>query len=268
MNRLRDKVALLTGGAGAIGAATATMMIQEGARVFVTDIADEAGEEIVAGLTRQGSAAEYLHLDVTDEGNWLSVLDQVQRRAGRLDVLANIAGVCVMSPISQTTSENWKWQLAVDLDGKFFGCKHALPMLAASGRGSIVNISSASGTHGMANLTAYSASKGAVRSFSKALALECGAAKNGIRVNSVVPGAIESPIWVKMVSGGVLPSSEKVDHSAIMNQFRSLSSGENPLGRAGVPDDIASAIVFLASDEASYINGQDLAVNGGSHLSA
>jgi NAD(P)-dependent dehydrogenase (short-subunit alcohol dehydrogenase family) len=266
MNRLSGRVALVTGAAGGIGGATAVMMAAEGARVFVTDIEDGGGEAVRDRIIQAGGEATYAHLDVTVEADWQRVLGQVVETYGGLDILANIAGVCAIAPISQTSYENWRWQIAVDLDGKFFGCKHALPLLAKSGRGAIINIGSTSGLRGTPGLTAYSASKAGVCAFSKALALECGQADNGVRVNTVLPGGIETPIWVKMLSGGVLPSPDVVDHETLLTAVRNGVLGKMAK-RIGRPEDIAAAVVYLASDEASFVNGADLIVDSGISVS-
>ncbi|MEZ0366638.1 SDR family NAD(P)-dependent oxidoreductase [Mycobacterium sp. pUA109] len=266
MNRLDGKVALVTGGAGGIGGATAVRMAAEGAWVVVTDIDDEGGHLVVEKAKAAGGHADYLHLDVRDEAEWAEVMRQVDSRIGGLDILANVAGVCALAGIGDMSYEQWRWQFQVDLDGKFFGCRNALPLLIRSGRGSIVNISSSSVIHGTAGATAYAASKAGVLAFSKALAVECSQARTGIRVNSVIPGPIETPIWVKMFHGGVLPPPDQVDYESIALELRDEVSAGNLVQRAGRPDDIAAAIVFLASDEAGYINGTELIVDGGTAI--
>lgn len=263
MNRLAGKTALVTGGAGAIGSATALMMASEGARVVVADIDDERGAIARDKISHSGGEARYFRLDVREEGQWIDVLRTVEDEFGGLDILANIAGVCALAPIGETSYEQWRWQFAVDLDGKFFGCKNALPLLARSGRGSIVNISSSTVMQASPGAIAYAASKAGTLAFSKTLALECARANNGIRVNSIIPGPVESPIWVKMVSGGVLPPAEKVDHAAILENIRKNVSAGSLVHRAGRPEDIAAAVVYLASDEAGYVTGTDLVVDGG-----
>jgi NAD(P)-dependent dehydrogenase (short-subunit alcohol dehydrogenase family) len=266
VNRLDDKVALVTGAAGGIGGATAMMMAAEGARVVVTDIDDNGGGVVVEKIEASGGEASYLHLDVRVEAEWAEVIREVDTRFGGLDILANVAGVCALRGIGEMTYEQWRWQFQVDLDGKFFGCRNALPLLARSGRGSIVNISSSTVIHGTPGATAYAASKAGVLAFSKALAAECAQANTGIRVNNVIPGATETPIWVKMFHGGVLPPADEVDYESIASKLREGTSAGNLVNRAGRPDDIAAAIVFLASDEAGYINGADLIVDGGTAI--
>ncbi|ORA08350.1 SDR family NAD(P)-dependent oxidoreductase [Mycobacterium arosiense] len=263
MSRLDDKVALVTGAAGGIGGATAMMMAAEGARVVVTDIDDDGGRVVVEKIQARGGVAKYLHLDVRVEAEWLDVMREVESRFGGLDILANVAGVCALTEIGDMTYDQWRWHFQVDLDGKFLGSRSALPLLARSGRGSIVNISSSTVIHGTAGATAYAASKAGVLAFSKALAVECSEAHTGIRVNSIIPGPIETPIWVKMFHGGILPRPDHVDYEAIISKMRDGASAANLVKRAGRPDDIAAAVVFLASDEAGYINGTDLIVDGG-----
>ena len=266
MNRLNNKVALVTGAAGGIGGATAMMMAAEGARVVVTDIDDDGGRVVVEKIEAGGGVAKYLHLDVRVEAEWVEGMRQVESRFGGLDILANVAGVCALTEIGDMTYDQWRWQFQVDLDGKFFGCRNALPLLARSGHGSIVNISSSTVIHGTAGATAYAASKAGVLAFSKALAVECAQAHTGIRVNNVIPGPTETPIWVKMFHGGVLPPADQVDYESIVSKMRDGASAANLVKRAGRPEDIAAAIVFLASDEAGYVNGIDLLVDGGTAI--
>lgn len=266
MNRLDGKVAVVTGGAGGIGGATAMMMAAEGARVIVTDIEDDGGHRVVEKVKAAGGQADYLHLDVRVEAEWVEVMRQLGAKFGGLDILANVAGVCALTGIGDMSYDQWRWQFQVDLDGKFFGCRNAMGLLARSGRGSIVNISSSSVIQGTAGATAYAASKAGVLAFSKALAVECSQARTGIRVNSVIPGPIETPIWVKMFHDGMLPPADQVDYESIVAKMRDGASAGSLMKRAGRPADIAAAVVFLASDEAGYINGTDLIVDGGTTI--
>jgi NAD(P)-dependent dehydrogenase (short-subunit alcohol dehydrogenase family) len=268
VNRLQDKVALITGGAGGMGSATAKAMASEGARVVVSDINDDAGQQVCDEIGKAGGGARYLHLDVRREAEWIGVLEEIESRLGGLDILANIAAVCALTPISQTSYESWRWQLDVDLDGKFFGCKHGLRLLAKSGRGSIVNISSSVVYEGSAGAIAYSAAKGGVLAFSKAVAAECARANNGVRVNCIIPGPVETMMWVKMNHGGVLPSPDDLDYDSLLTRYRDGAAASSQVKRAGRPEDIAAAVVYLASDEAGYVHGIDLIVDGGRAIAA
>lgn len=242
MGRLDGKVALVTGAASGIGRAAALALAREGARVIATDIENAA----------------VIH-DVASEESWKAVLGGIET----LHILVNNAGICIAAPLAEMSTDSWRRQLGVNLDGVFFGTKHALPLIARSGGGSIVNVSSVAGLKGIAGLSGYCASKGAVRLFTKAVALECAAAKNGVRVNSIHPGAVETPIWVKMAYDGKMPPPDAVRFSNAMEAARAASVAATPLGHAGVPDDIAAGIVYLASDEARFVTGTELVIDGG-----
>jgi NAD(P)-dependent dehydrogenase (short-subunit alcohol dehydrogenase family) len=177
-------------------------------------------------------------------------------------VLVNNAGLCISAPVMETTLETWRRQMAVNLDGVFLGCRAALALMTRSGGGAIVNMSSVAGLKGVVGLTGYCASKGGVRLFTKALALECAAARNGIRVNSIHPGAIETPIWVKMQHGGDLPAGVN-SIADEMAATRAGAAGATPLGFAGAPEDIAEGVVYLVSDAARFVTGTELVIDGG-----
>ena len=202
-------------------------------------------------------------LDVTQEGDWTSVIELALVTFGRLDVLVNNAGICISKPISQMSFEMWRRQLAINLDGVFLGTKAALPLMARSGGGSIINISSVAGLKGIAGMAGYCASKGGVRLFTKAIALECAQARNNIRVNSIHPGAIETPIWLKLGNDGNLPDLGVGANEDVMADIRAASVQATPLGYAGMPSDIASGVVYLASDESRFITGTELIIDGG-----
>jgi NAD(P)-dependent dehydrogenase (short-subunit alcohol dehydrogenase family) len=250
--RVDGKVALVTGGASGIGRGCAERLAQEGAKVVVTDIQDHLGDEVVRGI---GGAAVYLHHDVTDEDAWIGVVAEVKTRFGRLDVLVNNAGIGLGCPIVDMTLADWKRQIAVNLDGVFLGVKHSLPLMRANGGGSIVNISSVAGISGAPNMGGYCATKGGVRLFTKAVAMECATLKDGVRVNSVHPGVIETPIWTTVV-GGTPGVNEPPDLDV-------LSAGFVPLGVKGYPKDIADGVLWLASDESRYVTGAELVIDGG-----
>jgi NAD(P)-dependent dehydrogenase (short-subunit alcohol dehydrogenase family) len=259
MARLRGRIALVTGAASGIGRATALALAREGAEVIVTDIDGEGGRAVCAAILAQGARASFYIHDVADEESWKLVLGHI---GARLHVLVNNAGICIAAPLAEMSAASWRRQLAVNLDGVFFGTQQAVPMIAASGGGSIVNVSSVAGLRGVAGLSGYCASKGAVRLFTKAVALECAASGNKVRVNSVHPGAIETPIWAKMGYDGNAPPDEAARSNALA-AARAASVAATPMGRAGTPDEIADGIVFLASDEARFVTGTELVIDGG-----
>lgn len=254
MDRLKDKVALVTGGAMGIGRACAERLADEGAIVVITDIADEAGETAAADIKKSsGGSGAYFHHDVTSEGEWAEIVRRVLEDFQRLDILVNNAGIAIASPITDMSLEDFQKQNAVNLDGVFLGLKHCIPAIAQTGSGSIINVSSVAGLKGSPNLAAYSMTKGGVRLLSKSVAKECAAAGLEIRVNSIHPGIIETAIWDKMGLPGTEGLNE-VDKEAI-------AAGAVPAGKLGKPRDIADAVVFLASDESRYINGSELVVD-------
>jgi NAD(P)-dependent dehydrogenase (short-subunit alcohol dehydrogenase family) len=258
MGRVQDKVALVTGGASGIGAACATALAREGAAVVITDLQDDKGAALAQAIGRAGGQARYLHHDVTSEEAWVGVIAEVKTALGRLDVLVNNAGIGIASPSITTMSlEDFRRQQAVNVEGVFLGVKHGLAFMRQAGHGgSIINISSVAGLKGSPTLAAYSATKGAVRLLSKAVALECAAARDGVRVNSVHPGIIETPIWLGIVPGAGDGSNAGPDLDA-------LSAMAVPVGVKGLPDDIANGVVWLASEESRYVTGTELVIDGG-----
>lgn len=255
--RVSGKVALVTGGASGIGRGCAEKLAAEGAFVVVTDIQDTLGEEVVDGIRKAGGKAEYRHQDVTDEDVWAEIVDGVRDRHGRLDILVNNAGIGIGGSVLEMTLANWRRQTAINLDGVFLGTKHSIPLMRASGDGgSIVNISSVAGLKGSANLAGYCATKGGVRLFTKAVAMECANAKDGIRVNSVHPGLIETPIWVT-VGEAVNPGANAPP------DLDAMSAMAVPLGVKGWPEDIANGVLWLCSNESRYVTGQELVIDGG-----
>ena len=254
--RVQGKVALITGGASGIGRGCAEKLAAEGATIVVTDLQDEKGAETVAIIEKAGGKAWYLHHDVTDEAAWENVIAEIRAREARLDILVNNAGIGIGGSIIEMKLEDWRRQTAVNLDGVFLGVKHSIPLMRASGDGgSIINISSVAGLEGSAMLAGYCATKGGVRLFTKAVAMECANAKDGIRVNSVHPGIIETPIWLTVLPAG--------DGANAPPDLDALSTMAVPLGVKGYPEDIANGVLWLASDESRYVTGAELVIDGG-----
>ena len=264
MGRLEGKVALVTGGGSGIGRGAAIAMAVEGAKVFVTDVDTEGGKETVAHIEKAGGVAQFAGQDVMDEGRWGEVVDLAVKAFGGLHILLNNAGIAIGAQVTEMILEDWRRQMAINVDGVFLGCKYAIPAMAKSGGGSIVNVSSVAGFNGAPGLSGYCASKGAVRLFSKAIALECAQAQNNIRCNSIHPGIIDTAIWSKsIVDESTFAQSEVMQAGANAVDADTLASVTTPLGVAGRPADIAAGVVFLASDEARYITGTELVIDGG-----
>ncbi len=249
MGRLEGKAALITGGASGIGRATAERFVAEGARVAIADI-DEAGGAAVAQAI--GEAALMVRLDVTSEDDWRHAIAAALEAFGRLDVLVNSAGVSVVKNVEATTLEEWRFVNGVNLDGTCLGCKHASPALRASGGGSIINLSSVSGLVGGHNLAAYNASKGGVRLLTKSVALHCARKGDNIRCNSVHPTFIDTPILAPLLARGGDPDA-----------VRAKLARQVPIGRLGQPEEVAAAILYLASDESSFMTGAEFVIDGG-----
>jgi NAD(P)-dependent dehydrogenase (short-subunit alcohol dehydrogenase family) len=246
--RLDDKIALITGAASGIGWATAELFAAEGAVVIIADRAAGKLEQRRKELAARDTRHRAFVMDVTSEAEWMRVLREIEPEFGRLDVLVNNAGVGYFRSIVDTTFEEWRNILSVNLDSVFLGTKHALPLLTRSGKGSIINVSSIRGQVAGPNVAAYSASKAGVRLFTKSTAIECAAAGNGVRANSVHPGVIETPM-----------SAQALEDPAKLAQ----SVERIPVGRLGKASEIAAAIVFLASDESSYMTGSEVTIDGG-----
>ena len=255
MGRVAGKVCIVTGGASGIGRSCAELLAAEGATVVITDIQDELGQAATAHLVGAGLNADYLSHDVTDEAAWQAVVEHVTQTHGGLHVLVNNAGIGIGGSILDMTLADWQRQQAINLDGVFLGVKHCIPAMRDSGQGSIINMSSVAGLKGAANLAAYNATKGGVRLFTKGVALECAQSRWPIRVNSVHPGIIDTPIWTK-VNPEMLEGGNAMDVEA-------MAEAGVPSGQLGQPRDIANGVLFLASDDASYITGTELVIDGG-----
>ena len=252
--RLQGKIALLTGAAAAIkgelmgfGGAAAHLFVREGAKVVLTDIRDDLGERAAAALRAEGHDARYLHLEVTSELNWAQVVDAVMAAHGRLDILFNNAGVSFPGKVEDITAEIWDRELNVHAKGVFLGTRTAIPAMRKGGGGSIINTSSVMGIVGSPTSPAYSAAKGAITIFTKSAALQY--AKENIRINSVHPGYADTPLTVKRFNDQRRIRKELLDRT--------------PMGRLGTALDIANGVLFLASDESSWVTGSELVIDGG-----
>lgn len=236
-DRMAGRVALVTGGARGMGASTVRRLVAEGAQVVITDVLDAEGEALAAEL---GENAVYAHLDVTDEAGWAKVAEFAKEKFGPVTALVNNAGIVLQAPTLETSADDFRKVLDVNVTGVFLGTKAIVPQMIEAGGGAVVNISSAAGIVGMPNLSAYCASKWGVRGMTKAMALDLG--HQGVRVNSIHPGAIRTPM-----AAGI--EDEHLGHQAIP--------------RVGEPEEIAAAVAFLVSDDAQDITGAELAVDGG-----
>jgi NAD(P)-dependent dehydrogenase (short-subunit alcohol dehydrogenase family) len=256
--QVQGKVALVTGGASGIGEAVCELLAREGASVAVTDVDDLKGPEVVARIKKAGGEASFLHHDVTSEERWIEVVAEVMKRHGRLDVLVSNAGIGISVPsITEMSLADWRRQTAINLDGVFLSVKHCLPVMRKTGGGSVIMMSSLAGLRGSANLSGYCATKGGVRLFAKAIAMECATFGDGIRVNSVHPGIIDTPIWGKIPTG----ATGAGQNAPIDPEERAKLA--TPLGRAGQAEEIAQGVLYLASDASRYMTGTELVIDGG-----
>lgn len=252
MNRVKGKVAIVSGGAGGIGRSACVLLAREGASVAVTDILDEEGRKTAGEIQKAGGAAEYWHLDVSREAEVEQTFASIHKKFGRIDVLVNNAGISgANKPTHELSESEWDALMAVNLKGVFFCTKHVIPYMKAAGHGSIINLSSVYGVIGAGDLPPYHASKGAVRAMSKNDAVFY--APDKIRVNSLHPGLI----WTAMAENfaASLPDG--------MKSVRRNLDSKNLIARAGEPDDVGWAVVFLASDESKFITGSELVIDGG-----
>ena len=247
MGRLDGKVALISGGAKGQGAAETRLFVREGAKVVFGDILDDDGKKVEAEIRGAGGEATYVHLNVTREADWRAAVATAVDRYGKLNVLVNNAGILFRAPIEDTTEAAWDRIMAVNVKGVFLGTKAAIPAMRQAGGGSIINISSVAGLVGSPqNTAAYSATKGAVRIFTKSTAIQH--AKDKIRSNSVHPG----PIATDMIK-------DSLENKAAWEQrLRRL-----PMGRVGTAEEVAYGVIYLASDESSYMTGSELVIDGG-----
>ncbi len=249
MGQVEGKVAIITGGASGIGEACAATLAREGAKVLITDVDDARGRAVADRLKSGGGTALFRHQDVSEEAPWPEVIGAAEKEWGRLDIMVANAGIGVGGFAVDMSFADWRRQMAVNLDGVFLSVKHAIPAMRRAGGGSIVIISSVAGLRGSAGLSAYCASKGGVRLFAKAVAMECAMAHDNIRVNSVHPGVIDTPIWTKGTLARLDP--HEVAKLAV------------PIGEAGTAEDIANGVLFLGSDASRHVTAAELVIDGG-----
>ncbi len=252
MGRVGGKVALVTGGAMGIGAATCRLLAREGAKVAVTDINSEAGEAVARDIVENGGNARFYRHDVASQDDWRRALAAVRNDFGPLDILVNNAGIVIVNTVEDATLEEWRRTQEINLESVFVGTQEAIGVMKDNGGGSIINISSVMGLVGGTIEAAYCASKGGVRMFTKSAAVYCAEQGYGIRVNSVHPGYIMTPLLTNAAS--TLPNAEEVVSDLI---------SRHPLGHLGEADDIAYGILYLASDESKFVTGSELVIDGG-----
>ncbi|SDJ17299.1 SDR family NAD(P)-dependent oxidoreductase [Salimicrobium halophilum] len=239
--RLKDKVAVVTGGSSGIGEHTVRLFVEEGAKVVISDVNDEKGQALAKEL---GDATVYQHADVAKEEDVEKLIQKAVDQFGKLDILFSNAGIGSLSPTHELSAEDWKQVLSINLDGVFYGAKHAVKAMKESGGGSIINTASILGHVGQAQTSPYSASKGAVVNLTRTLGIEY--AQEHIRVNAVCPGYIETPLL------------EQLD-----DEMKQHLISLHPIGRLGRSEEVAKAVLFLASDDASFVTGTSLLVDGG-----
>lgn len=246
MKRVQDKVILVTGGAMGMGQSHSELLASQGAWVFVADVNQAQGQSTVDGIRKTGGKADFLKLDVTQEADWTAAVRQIVERAGRLDVLVNNAGILILKPVQDTSNQDWDRIFDVNVRSVFIGTRAAIPVMQKQGGGTIVNVSSIYGLVGAPGASAYEASKGAVRLFTKSCAVDL--APFNIRVNSVHPGVIETQMTKALL-----------DDPAV----RPTLLGPTLLKRPAQPIEVSQAVLFLASDESSFVHGAELVVDGG-----
>lgn len=244
--RLEGKVALISGGARGQGAVEAKLFASEGASVVIGDILDDLGRQVEAEIAEAGGNATYVHLDVTSESQWNDAVAVAVEQYGKLDILVNNAGILIRAGVEDTTGEDWDRIMDINGKGVFLGTKAAIPAMREAGGGSIINISSIAGLQGSPASAAYSATKGAVRILTKSTAVQY--AKEGIRCNSVHPGLIYTDMTRDTLD---TPEGEREWRARV------------PMGYIGVSEDVAKGVLFLASDESSYMTGSELVIDGG-----
>ena len=247
MDRVDGKIAVITGGGRGIGQTTAELLAEEGAQVAVTDIDADAGTTTVEHITDGGGEAAFFEHDVTSEADWERVVDKVQDTLGVPDVLVNNAGIYQIEPVDEMDVDDWKNLMDVNVTGVFLGLKHCTPLMREQGQGSVINLSSVAGIIGLSGHTCYGASKGAVRTMTKDAAIEL--AEAGVRVNSLHPAYIDT---------------QMADYGAeTLSTTKEELDAMHPIGHMGEPEDVAYAVLFLASDESKFMTGSEMVLDGG-----
>jgi NAD(P)-dependent dehydrogenase (short-subunit alcohol dehydrogenase family) len=256
--RVRDKVALVTGAGSGIGRATAALLAAEGAAAIVADINEGAAQAVAAEIASAGGKAEPLALDVADESAWRQATERILATHRRLDIVVNNAGVSFVKPVADMTLGEWRRVLAVNLDGVFLGTRQGIRAMGASGGGSIVNVASVSGIKPFAGAGAYGAAKAAVRLLSKIAAIECQDASNGVRVNVVSPGGVKTPMWESMEFFRGLMA----EHGGAEEAFAAMA-GSVLSQRFFSAEEVARTVLYLASDESSHLTGTEVVLDRG-----
>ena len=259
MERVAGKIALVTGASSGLGEAIVRLLAREGATVVLADVNDAAGKRVLREIKAQGGSGVYTHLDVVNENDWSSAMALVRKRFGRLNIAVNCAGTNIARSFpTDTLLADWRALMAVNLDGVFLGTKHAVAAMRDSDplngpvSGSIINISSIMGLVGMPDIAAYNASKGGVRLYSKSVAISCAEKRLNIRVNTVHPGFIDTPLLRKAMAR----FEDAKEASRVYDALQ-------PVGHLGTPEDIAYGVLYLASDESKFVTGSELVIDGG-----
>jgi NAD(P)-dependent dehydrogenase (short-subunit alcohol dehydrogenase family) len=252
MGRVAGKVALVTGAGLGLGRASSLLLASEGARLVVSDIDESRAGNTAAEIVKAGGEALALRHDVSKPEDWSSVMAAIEQRFGRLDVLVNNAGIAIAKNVEDTTLAEWRRTMAVNLDGVFLGCQAGIKLMKKSGGGSIINLSSIDGIIGEAELAAYCASKGGVRTLTKAVAVHCAEQRYGIRCNSIHPGYIWTP-----------QTENYLRDLGTLEQEKTKALSRHPIGFLGEPNDIAYMVLYLASDESNFVTGSEMVVDGG-----
>lgn len=254
-NRVLGKTALVTGGRRGLGRAIAVLLARQGARVAISDRKPDGADEVIGEIEKAGGEAIFIEQDVSREDDWKRVIAEVVSRFGKLDILVNNAGVGAGKNIEDITLKDWRWVMSINLDGVFLGTKYAIKAMKQGGGGSIINMSSVEGIVGDARMVAYDASKGGLRTLTKSAALDCARRGYNIRINTVHPGFIDT----SMVEGFLKAQAKDGDVEAARRELIKL----HPIGHLGEPDDVAYAVLYLASDESKFATGSELVVDGG-----